>query len=123
MAKPEMPTTAAAIAITLVWSPAPRQVFEQELRLPEGATVRDAVAASGWSTRFPAEDWFALAPGIWGRATEWDASVRQGDRIELCRPLRVDPKMARRERFRRQGARATGLFAERRDGGRPAATP
>ena len=36
--------------------------------------------------------------------------------IELCRALRVDPKVARRERFKQQGARRTGLFAKKRPG-------
>lgn len=112
-----------SIDVTLLWSPAPREVFEQVLRLPEGVTVRDAIAASELPMRFPADDLFAMAPGIWGRATEWNASVRHGDRIELCRPLKVDPKVARRERFRRQGARTTGLFADRRDDGKPAPKP
>jgi len=37
----------------------------------------------------------------------------------LWRPLRVDPKLARRERFGQQGARAAGLFARRRPGAKP----
>jgi sulfur carrier protein len=36
--------------------------------------------------------------------------------VELYRPLKVDPKLARRERFNRQGAGTTGLFAKRRAG-------
>jgi putative ubiquitin-RnfH superfamily antitoxin RatB of RatAB toxin-antitoxin module len=42
--------------------------------------------------------------------------LRDLDRIELYRPLKVDPKVARRERFQRQGARAAGLFARKRRG-------
>ncbi|MEJ8848055.1 RnfH family protein [Variovorax rhizosphaerae] len=105
--------------ITLVYSPAPREVFEQALTLPAQATVRDAVLASALPARFPALDWAAMACGVWGRAVEWDQTLSEGDRVELCRPLTVDPKVARRERFRRQGARATGLFARRREGGKP----
>lgn len=104
--------------VTLVYSPAPREVFEQELALPEGATARDAVLASALPARFPALDWLALPAGLWGRAVDWQQALKEGDRIELCRPLLVDPKVARRERFRRQGARATGLFAKRREGGK-----
>ncbi len=105
--------------VTLVYSPAAREVFEQVLTLPEGATARDAVLASALSARFPALDWAALPAGLWGRAVDWHQALKEGDRIELCRPLTVDPKIARRERFRRQGARATGLFAKRREGGKP----
>lgn len=107
------------LRVTLVCSPAPREVFEQVLQLPEGCTVRAAVAASALSAQYPALAWDALPAGLWGRAVGWDQVLHDGDRIELCRPLTVDPKVARRERFRRQGARATGLFARRREGGKP----
>ena len=104
--------------IVLVCSPAPREVFEQILELPEGTTVRDAVAASALPQRWPALDWTALAPGVWGRGAGWDQPLQEGDRIELCRPLRVDPKVARRERFQRQGTRTAGLFARPRGAGK-----
>ncbi|WP_213954901.1 RnfH family protein [Variovorax sp. dw_954] len=105
--------------VTLVCSPAPREVFEQGFTLPAHATARDAVLASELPSRFPALDWAAMSVGVWGRAVEWQQALVEGDRVELCRPLTVDPKVARRERFRRQGARATGLFARRREGGKP----
>jgi len=107
------------IEVTLSCSPAAREVFEQVLRLEPGATVSDAVQASQLQQRFPELDWrHAMAPGIWGRAVEWNQALKDGDRVELCRPLTVDPKVARRERFQRQGARGTGLFANRRKGGK-----
>ncbi|QNK67584.1 RnfH family protein [Variovorax sp. PAMC26660] len=107
------------IEVTLSCSPAAREVFEQVLQLAPGTTLVDAVQASGLVPRFPDLDWrHAMTPGIWGRAVEWDQALKDGDRIELCRPLKVDPKVARRERFQRQGARGTGLFATRRKGGK-----
>ncbi|MEX1167273.1 MAG: RnfH family protein, partial [Hydrogenophaga sp.] len=45
-----------------------------------------------------------------------EKALREGDRLEICRELRVDPKVARRERFAGQGARGAGLFAQRRPG-------
>jgi putative ubiquitin-RnfH superfamily antitoxin RatB of RatAB toxin-antitoxin module len=45
--------------------------------------------------------------------------LQDGDRLEVYRPLRVDPKVARRERFKGQGARTAGLFAKRRPGAKP----
>jgi len=104
------------IRVTLVCAPAPRTVHEELLRLPRGATAEQAVRASGLAAAWPELDWRALEAGVWGRAVEWDRPLRDGDRLELCRPLSVDPKVARRERFARQGARATGLFARRRAG-------
>jgi len=106
------------IEVTLVYAPAPREVFEQVLQVAEGATLRDAVQASALAQRFPSLDWTTLAAGIWGRAADAAQPLKHGDRIELCRPLTVDPKVARRERFQRQGARGTGLFAQRRKGGK-----
>ncbi|WGT65887.1 RnfH family protein [Variovorax paradoxus] len=107
------------IEVTLSCSAAPREVFEQVQRLAPGATVDDAVKASDLAQHFPQLDWRqAMTPGIWGREVEWNQPLKDGDRVELCRPLAVDPKVARRERFQRQGARGTGLFANRRKGGK-----
>jgi sulfur carrier protein len=42
--------------------------------------------------------------------------LKDGDRLEIYRPLLVDPKLARKQRFKRQGKGRTGLFARRRVG-------
>lgn len=42
--------------------------------------------------------------------------LQHQDRVEVYRALKVDPKVARRERFAKQGARTTGLFASKRPG-------
>ena len=105
-----------SIRITLACSPAPRVVHEEVLTLKDGARARDAVRASRLADLFPKLDWQALQPGVWGKAVDWEQLLKDGDRIELCRDLTVDPKVARRERFARQGARGTGLFAKRRAG-------
>lgn len=99
--------------VTVMRSPGPRQVLEQELQLPEGATVADALAGCGWA---PGE---GETLAVWGRKAEASQLLRDRDRVELVRPLQVDPKVARRERFRRQGSRAAGLFAQRRPGSKP----
>lgn len=102
--------------ITLMHAPAPREVVEQALDVPEGCTLGEALDLAGWLERFPAIQAEPLALGIWGRKARWDHLLREGDRLEVTRGLRVDPKVARRERFKGQGARATGLFAKRRPG-------
>jgi putative ubiquitin-RnfH superfamily antitoxin RatB of RatAB toxin-antitoxin module len=94
--------------VTVVFSPAPRTWRECVLQLPAGASLGDAVAASGLVSGLE-----GLEAGIWGRKAPPQQPLREGDRVELYRPLRVDPKVARRERFRSQGARAAGLFARR----------
>lgn len=107
---------ADAVQVCVVYSPAPREVREWHLRLPAGSTVADAIAASGVCREFAGIDAEAMTIGVWGRKATPAQPLRDRDRIELYRPLKVDPKIARRERFRRQGARAAGLFARKRDG-------
>ena len=103
--------------VTVSCSPSPREVLEWVLDLPEGASVGDAVRASGWKEACPGQE--PVDVGIWGRRCPQDQVVRDGDRVEVYRPLLVDPKLARRERFRKQGTRAAGLFAQRRPGAKP----
>jgi putative ubiquitin-RnfH superfamily antitoxin RatB of RatAB toxin-antitoxin module len=57
-----------------------------------------------------------MQPGFWGCKVGWSATVQADDRVELYRPLTVDPKVARRQRFKRQGKGRTGLFANRKSG-------
>ena len=103
----------ATLAITVVACLAPRKVREWVLDLPVGATVADALRAS-----CGVEAGGEPPVGIWGRAASLDAVLQPRDRVEIYRPLKVDPKVARRERFARQGARTTGLLARRRPGGK-----
>jgi len=87
--------------------------------LEAGSTVHQALQESGLAAEFPALDVRTAAFGIWGRKARLAQPLRDGDRVEVYRPLTVDPKVARRERFRKQGARAAGLFARKRDGAKP----
>lgn len=106
----------ARVCVVVWWSPAPRQVWEKAVQLHVGATVADAVQASGVLNDFPAIDLSLAGVGVWGRKARAAQLLRDGDRVEIYRPLRVDPKVARRERFSQQGARGAGLFARRRAG-------
>ena len=105
--------------VTVAYSPAPREVHEVAVTLPAGSTVYDALVASGLMQRFPDMNVEPGQVGVWGRKTPLDQPLRERDRVEVWRPLRVDPKLARRERFGQQGARAAGLFARRRPGAKP----
>jgi uncharacterized protein len=68
------------------------------LRVREGTTVEGAIAASGLYERFPGHDLKSFDTGIWGRIVARTQVLRSGDRVELYRPLRLDPRDARRER-------------------------
>ncbi|MDZ4122671.1 MAG: RnfH family protein [Hydrogenophaga sp.] len=102
--------------ITLMYSPAPRQVLELNLQVSEGCTAQSALDQAGWTTAYPQLGTPALTLGVWGRRVSREHVLRDGDRLEVYRSLRVDPKVARRERFVGQGARGTGLFARRKAG-------
>ncbi len=102
--------------ITVARSLGPRQTQEWSLDLPAGSTVADALGACGCvEPNSPVQ----LLLGIWGRRCKPTQLLREGDRLEIYRGLRVDPKVARRERFQGQGVRRAGLFAKRRPGAKP----
>jgi hypothetical protein len=89
------------LRIEVAYSPAPGQVDLVALDLADGARLQDALAASGLPARhgLAPED---LRTGIWGRPQPLDATLRDRDRVEIYRPLRVDPKEARRLRYRQR---------------------
>lgn len=107
------------VSFTVVCCAGPREVSEWTGTLPRGATVQQAIEASAASHGSAARDINDAALGVWGRKAQPGQLLYEGDRVEIYRPLRVDPKVARRERFRAQGARATGLFANKRQGAKP----
>jgi putative ubiquitin-RnfH superfamily antitoxin RatB of RatAB toxin-antitoxin module len=86
------------LRVSVVFSPRAGEVDETDLTLPPGATVADAVEASGLQARHPKVDLNALPVGLWGALCERSQLLRDRDRVELYRPLRVDPKEARRQR-------------------------
>jgi putative ubiquitin-RnfH superfamily antitoxin RatB of RatAB toxin-antitoxin module len=110
---------AEAIQVTVLYSPGPRVVHAWALSLPSGATVRHALEASGLKAAFPQADLTQAVVGVWGRKARLEQQLRERDRVEIYRELKVDPKLARRERFRKQGSRAAGLFARKRQGAKP----
>ena len=80
------------------------------------SSAHAALAASGLIERYPEVAMLALQAGIWGRAVSWDAALGEGDRLEIYRPLAVDPKEARRQRGRRQAERKLASKTKLRGG-------
>lgn len=64
----------------------------------EGTTAEQAVMLSGILEKCPEIDAADLTLGIWNRTCKGTQAVREGDRIEIYRPLIADPKAARRNR-------------------------
>lgn len=109
--------------IQCLFSPAPRQLIEVSLSLPEASTVFEAVQSlklcPELSNHLKALEMsleVERGRGIWGRIAHLNEELKPGDRLEIYRPLLVDPKIARKKRFKGQGKGRTGLFARRRIG-------
>ncbi len=74
------------------------------LELPAGLSLRDAIRESGLLQRFPEIDLAVNKVGVYGRLCNLDDAIRDGDRVEIYRPLTADPKEARRRRAREANA-------------------
>jgi len=65
--------------------------------LPSGTSAQDAIDQSGLRESFPDLDWTGYGLAIWGEPVEPGRVLKQGDRVEILRPLAFDPRDARRE--------------------------
>ena len=92
-----------SIAIEVVYALAERQKLLR-LSVPVGTTVREAALRSGMQQFFPELDLQQAPLGIFGKALRHPDKepLREGDRVEVYRPLQIDPKAARLERAKRQ---------------------
>lgn len=96
------PSSEASLAIELMWSPEPGVLRRLALQLPDGSTVVEALRASQW---FEEGVLPSLKTGIWNKLRPLDTPLRAGDRVEVYRALTVDPKEARRQRYKDTGKR------------------
>jgi uncharacterized protein len=132
-ADPQAAALPALMSVELVYAAAPHVLETVTLRLPVGASAGDALRASGFGDRFgdrsgdrsgdPSGDWSddrlgelrdGLRLGLWGRLCSPAETLCDGDRLELLRPLLIDPMEARRQRLRRDGLRKTARRASPR---------
>ena len=78
-------------------TPEKQQILK--LRVPADSAMDAVVAESGILTLFPEIDLAASKLGVWGKAyPKRDRHLREGDRIEIYRPLIADPKEVRKQR-------------------------
>jgi uncharacterized protein len=87
--------------VEIVYSATARQVDGVALVLPAASTVRDALVASGLLDRHGLSI-EGVRCGVWGRRCDLARVLRDGDRVEIYRGLTVDPKEARRLRYKGQ---------------------
>lgn len=93
------------ISVQVAYAAAPHQVEMVALSLPAGATACEALRASGLAVCLDAAVMAGLRLGLWGRLCEPGTVLHAHDRLELLRPLLIDPMEARRQRLRRDGLR------------------
>ncbi|MBN9133282.1 MAG: RnfH family protein [Nitrosospira multiformis] len=85
------------IDIEVVYALPEKQVVRR-MNLPEGITVEQAVKLSGILPQFPEIDLLKNKLGVYGRLVPPTTVLRNRDRVEIYRSLRIDPKESRRKR-------------------------
>lgn len=91
MHKPDFLTVEVAYAL-------PEQQFSLPLKVPPGTTAREAIDRSGLLQTHPEIDLTRNKVGVFGKLTRLDQVLREGDRLEVYRPLKADPKEVRKLR-------------------------
>lgn len=106
------------LEIVLVVASGPRSVQERRVVVESGTTASQALQQFSIAETLSQAQLQNMSIAVWGRNVTGSYVLRADDRLELVRPLSVDPKVARRERFAHQGAKKAGLFKSRRAGGK-----
>ena len=88
------------LVVEVVYAGPGRQVL-CKVTLPPGSTLQEAIDRAGIARRLTTVDIASCKVGVFGKLRARDTLVRDGDRVELYRPLIVDPKAARRTRSAR----------------------
>lgn len=88
---------AEKIKVEVIYALPEKQEFVS-VQLDEGATVRQAIEASGLLAKYPEIDLAKNKLGVFAKLAKADAVVRDRDRVEIYRPLIADPKEVRKQR-------------------------
>lgn len=93
--------SATIISIEVVYAN-PQEQAVLALNVPQGMTAEEAMVTSGILQRFPEITLSEVKVGIFGAICPLGHVLKQGDRVEIYRPLLRDPKEARRQRAMKQ---------------------
>ncbi len=85
------------ISVEVVY-PLPQKQEVFAVKLPSGATVREAIESSGVLSKYPEIDLAKNKFGVYAKLAKPDAVLRDRDRVEIYRPLIADPKEVRKQR-------------------------
>lgn len=102
---------AAKLRVEVAYSPEAGAIDLTLVSLEQGASLLDAVHASRVLARFPTLDPARLRCGIWGQLRDPQTRLCDGDRVEVYRPLKVEPMEARRRRHKAQAKQRAALAA------------
>jgi hypothetical protein len=92
------------ISVEIVYAE-PQRSIAKLLKMPQGALVADALALAASDQDFFGVDLPHAAVGIFGRVVPRDQVLKEGDRLEIYRPLLEEPKLARRKRASRKASK------------------
>ncbi|HEU5281676.1 MAG TPA: RnfH family protein [Gammaproteobacteria bacterium] len=87
--------------VIVVYAAGADEQCELNVEVPVGATLREAIHLSGILSRYPEINLEKSAVGVFSKRAKLEDAVNAGDRVEIYRPLLIDPKEARRARGKR----------------------
>jgi putative ubiquitin-RnfH superfamily antitoxin RatB of RatAB toxin-antitoxin module len=88
-----------SVEIVCAW---PERAMLRKITVEEGDTVSDAIASSGAPDELPQPEQLSGRVGVFGKVVGLQHRLRDGDRIEIYRPLLADPKETRRRRAKKR---------------------
>ena len=90
--------------VLVVYAPPSGSGLPAEVEVPArpGLSIADALRESGLAARFPDISLASTRVGVWGKLRELGSLLAAGDRVEIYRPLRADPKASRSQRAKKK---------------------
>ena len=89
------------IEIEIVYA-LPEKQDLRRIRVEEGTRISEAIKLSGMLTSYPEIDLTSQSVGLFSKVQKEDTELREGDRIEIYRPLIADPKEVRKKKALKQ---------------------
>jgi uncharacterized protein len=96
---------AEAMRATVAWATAAAEAVVP-VSVNPGATLLDAIRASAIAVAHPEIDLDTCRVGVWGKLKPLDTALKEGDRVEIYRPMTADPNTARQRRVAKKRAGA-----------------
>lgn len=90
------------IQVEIAYAPNADEQYLETVKVMPNSTINDVIRLSGIQTLYPEIDLNNQPVGIFGIKKDLMTRVEPGDRVEIYRPLIIDPKEARRQRVRQE---------------------